>query len=364
MKKYKFKQYVLASALVLTALTSCNVPEDNNELISFVPEEVTNPETITQHIIARDDLSLLEAAMRELESSSDFKVLTDLNVPGNSTFFASSNQVIRDILAGANADNVSELPESELLDLVQNNLIVGKFNSSELVPGYLKTAVTKEFSYLENDFEVNLNMFVNNDEEGISLNRDTRIITADIEANNGVLHIIDNSLGTPSMASLMGVNPSLSGYLDAARHADNLIQDDGNIAGAERFLRRSAANKNITVFVPTNEAFNAYLDEIGAVGETLSERIETLDQNEILKIVRYHQLSVTIPSDSLPNSSLSTRFPDSNIVINKDARTITDERGGVANISATLIDIHGGNGVLHVIDKVLLPTEESLNREE
>lgn len=357
MKHNRTKKYLYASAFAFMAMYACNVPEESS-LQRFEVEEVTNPETIAQHVISRPDLSLFERALRTVqENNDDVKILTDLNVPGNSTLFAPSNVAMTEFLEINGLNDIADAPIGDLTDLILKHVIVGEFKASDLIPGYINTRTIKTYEVgigsNRTDIDENVRLFVNNTEEGITLNRDARVVTTDIDANNGVIHIVDKVIGSATMASLIGVNPSLSGYLSAVRHADNILVD-GEIPGFERSLRRSSAT-GLTVFVPSNQAITEYLDGIGAVGETIEERIETISQIEAARIVLYHQLNGTVITDSLSTASIQTRLPNSNISIDADLQSITDERSNVASIVSNFTDIHASNGVLHVIDRVLLP---------
>ena len=353
MKKNKTKQYIFASAFAFMAMYACNVPDDTS-LQRFEIEEVTNPETIAQHVIARPELSLFEEALRKVqEDNEDFRVITELNIPGNSTLFAPSNAAITEFLDANGISDINDTPVDDLTDLILKHIVVGEFKASDLTTGYIASRTTKTYEVDGNDVEENVSLFVNNTEEGISINRDSNVITADIDANNGVIHVLDQVIGNSTMASLIGVNPTLSAYLSIVRHA-NVPNEDGVDPQLEQFLRRST-NSGSTVFVPSNEAVTEYLNESGAIGESLQERILTLNQAEASRVVRYHQLNGTVVSDSLSTGIVASRLSGSNLTINAEQRTITDERARVANINTTFTDIHALNGVLHVIDRLLLP---------
>ncbi|KAL7474306.1 hypothetical protein ACHAWX_000026, partial [Stephanocyclus meneghinianus] len=126
---------------------------------------------------------------------------------------------------------------------------------------------------------------------------------------------------------------TLVGLVDAAGLAD-VLQGEGNM----------------TLFAPTNGAFDALLATLpdGYVDELLlPENIGSLQD-----ILKYHVLGVTALSSDLTSGDVET--------LNGDKVTVTVSDTGVMVNNATVIaaDIMASNGVVHVIDKVLLPPED------
>ncbi|MBK9181290.1 MAG: fasciclin domain-containing protein [Acidimicrobiales bacterium] len=101
-----------------------------------------------------------------------------------------------------------------------------------------------------------------------------------------------------------------------------------------------------TVFAPTNEAFDAALAALGVTAE------ELLADPALAQILTYHVVPGMIMSTDLqPEQTVATvEGSDVTITVGADGATIND-----ANIVAT--DIVASNGVIHVIDAVLLPPD-------
>lgn len=359
MKKYKTKEYLFASAFSLLALCSCNVPEDPT-LERFEVSEVTNPETITQHIIANPELNLFERALRTFENApgNNLKILSILNLPGNTTVFAPSDSALNDFLASNELTRVEDIPVNDLRDLFSNQLLSVEIKSSDLNTGYIKTNALESYTLVDGSIIIeNTSAYINNDENGISINRDTNIITSDIDANNGVIHIVDKTISEGTVASLIGVNPNISNYLALVRHADTYIREDNTTPEEERFLRRDSDK---TVFVPSNEAINSFFADQGLTAETFQENLESISPENALRIIRGHQLNAHVIVDSISNSLIDSRVDSSPLSIvrniESNSTTITDSKGGVANVISP--NIHAPNGIIYLIDKVLLPADE------
>jgi transforming growth factor-beta-induced protein len=103
-----------------------------------------------------------------------------------------------------------------------------------------------------------------------------------------------------------------------------------------------------TVFAPTNAAFQALLTELGA-GSLADIPAETLEE-----VLKYHVVSGKVLAGSLTEGQVVTTLQGGTFTIGlSGGAKITDGQSRVSNITAT--DIEGTNGVIHVIDKVILP---------
>ena len=102
-----------------------------------------------------------------------------------------------------------------------------------------------------------------------------------------------------------------------------------------------------TVFAPTNEAF----------AKIPADQLQALlaDKAKLTAVLTYHVLKGRVPSSSLKATQTVPTLEGATITINvADGKaTITDGQGNVSNIVKT--DVKAKNGVIHVIDTVLLP---------
>jgi uncharacterized surface protein with fasciclin (FAS1) repeats len=164
-------------------------------------------------------------------------------------------------------------------------------------------------------------------DEGAFVNG-AQIIVTDIEASNGVVHVIDSVLLPPTITDIVVGDPrftTLTAAVVAADLADTL-------AGAGPF----------TVFAPTDDAFAALRP--GTV-EALLNDIPTLTS-----ILLYHVVSGAVDAETVVGL-------DSAETVNGADVSIRVENGSVfVNDSQVIItDINATNGIVHVIDAVLLP---------
>ena len=166
-------------------------------------------------------------------------------------------------------------------------------------------------------------------------NRRSNIIATDVAATNGVVHLIDKVL-LPADKTIVQTAQSLPQFsiLVEAVLAANL---QGALSGAGP----------LTVFAPTNDAFAALLTELGLSKAELLANVPLLT-----RVLTYHVVNGrALKADIVPGQAISS-LQGQTLSVDAALR-ITDQRARQAQISAT--DVLTSNGVIHVIDKVLLP---------
>ncbi|TFW10549.1 fasciclin domain-containing protein [Oxalobacteraceae bacterium OM1] len=157
------------------------------------------------------------------------------------------------------------------------------------------------------------------------------VTTADVAAGNGVIHVIDKVLippGVLNIVQLAKVNPNLSSLATAVGSA--------NLATA------LSGTGPFTVFAPTNAAFAAAPAGLSAA--------------QLATVLKYHVVNGQVLASGIPFGAPVSTLAQQAITIKKTASggaAITDTTGTPANIVAT--DVRASNGVVHVIDKVLIP---------
>ncbi len=102
-----------------------------------------------------------------------------------------------------------------------------------------------------------------------------------------------------------------------------------------------------TVFAPTNEAFVALLGELGVTQAQL-----LADKPLLTRVLTYHVVAARVPRADVPIGAPITTVQGGTVVVDASLG-ITDARGRTARIVET--DLFARNGVIHVIDRVLLP---------
>ncbi len=143
------------------------------------------------------------------------------------------------------------------------------------------------------------------------------------------------SLPTQNIVALAQATPDLGILVEAVVAADL----PGTLSGAGPF----------TVFAPTNAAFAAALTELGL---TKAQLLAPANKALLTKILTYHVVAGNVLKAQVPIGAPITTVQGETFTVDSSL-AITDQRARKANIAAT--DILATNGVVHVIDKVILP---------
>lgn len=165
-----------------------------------------------------------------------------------------------------------------------------------------------------------------------------QVTTANVQANNGVIHVVDKVLVPPGVLNVVQMAQANPGAFSALVGAVVATGLEAALSGTGPF----------TVFAPTNTAFAA-----APAGLSTSQLSSVL----LYHVVAGQVLSTGIPFGS-PVPTLDTKtlagatVAAQTITINSNL-TITDTTASAGSILAT--DVRASNGVIHVVGKVLIP---------
>ena len=236
------------------------------------------------------------------------------------TVFAPTDAAFEALLTDLGATSLDEIPVADLTNILLYHVIGSKAMSSDLQTGYLPT--------LSKSGDNSISMYINLT-NGVAINKNTKVTTADVLAKNGVIHVVDKVILPPSVVNIALDNENFSILVQAVVKA-GLVDA---LSGAGPF----------TVFAPTNDAFNTLFAQLGISG------INDLTAEQLIPILTYHVVSGNVLSKSLSNGNVETLNEGKNLTVNVNS--------GVKINSSEVIaaDIQGSNGVVHVINKVLIP---------
>ncbi len=187
------------------------------------------------------------------------------------------------------------------------------------------------------------------------------VVTPDVEASNGIIHVIDGVLLPPS---LTGGEEAAAEEAPAEEEAEpgTIVEVAASTDGFSTLVAAVEAaglvdtlsEGNFTVFAPTDEAFAAALEALGVSAEDLLADTDTLTA-----ILTYHVVTGDFSAEDLTSLS-SNGIADLNTVNGADLPFTVDGDAVVLNDSATVVaaDVEASNGIIHVIDTVLLPPGE------
>jgi uncharacterized surface protein with fasciclin (FAS1) repeats len=180
--------------------------------------------------------------------------------------------------------------------------------------------------------------------------RSANIVSVDIQASNGVIHVIDRVV-LPSADPSADKKKVCNSIVDVALAANAETGEFSILIAALKaanpgLIQRLSDKGQYTVFAPTDAAFQALLAELGVTADQLLG-----NQRLLTNVLRYHIIAKELEaSDVLSRNHLRTI---QNGILRQNNGVLTDERGRTATIVS--VDIEAGNGIIHVIDRVVLP---------
>ena len=320
LKIYKLSLVLLISLFFL----SCDV-DDNNESYPSAQS------TIAEFAASNSDLSNLTAAL----SAADGNLLSLLN-GGNYTVLAPNNFAFEIFLDKNGFTSIDEVPKDILKNILLNHVISGTVKSTDLavaVSGYTSTNATNT----DGDF---LSMYFSTN-NGVVFNGVSTVLNPDIATSNGVMHVVDALIELPTVVTFATANPGFE-TLVAALTRDDLSEDFVSI------LSTTTEPAPFTVFAPTNEAFSSLFSELGV------ESLNDIDTATLESTLGTHVVAkANVRSEDLFNGMLITTIGDDLTISVGTGPQLVDLNSRTANIIAA--DIQAYNGVIHVIDNVMLP---------
>jgi transforming growth factor-beta-induced protein len=313
---YTLSFYVDMSSAMINSrakITQTDIEADNG--VIHVIDKVILPMSITDHAIANPDFASLTAAVvkADLAATLDNEDATfTVFAPVNNAFgtFLEENELVFD-----------DLTKEALTPILLYHVLGSVVPASMVSSGYFPT-VASAF-----DNNVSLKIDVDN---GVMLNSSSNVIATDVVATNGIIHAIDKVITPPSIVDIALQNSNFSTLVSALVKAD--------LVGA------LSAEGPFTVFAPTNDAFDDLFAALEVTG------LDDLSKETLIPVLLAHVVSANAVSTGLSNGSVATLNDQKSLMVNVDQGVTID---GSVNVIAA--DVQGTNGIIHVIDKVIVP---------
>ncbi|GAB3223329.1 fasciclin domain-containing protein [Algoriphagus aestuariicola] len=316
---------ILLTIMVLFAFVSC---DDSDE------QPVENP-TLAQ--AATDaGLTTLLSAVEAVPGLIDV-----LQAEPSITVFAPSNDAFAAALSSFGVSNLDQLVAK--IGGEENLETVLGFHVVPAVAFSRDLAASNTFTTLAGQ-----DLTVNVGSSGVTvtdaLGNTANVIAADVAIDNGVVHVIDGVL-LPEL--------DLPNVVEAASAANlTVLLDAVNAAGVGQTLLDA---EDITVFAPDNSAFAALLAELNL--NSLEELVGAIGLEGVQKVLGFHVVpAVAFSFDLEEGSQTVPTLSGENLTVVRSGNdvSVTDAAGNTYQVVAADVAIE--NGVVHVIDGVLLPT--------
>merc|ERR1719163_316187 len=253
--------------------------------------------------------------------------LSTLESPGPFTVFAPTNEAFAALPAGVVADLLKPENKAKLDSVLTYHVVSGAVHAADLSDGQIIKTV--EGSVLKATVN-NTGVFINN----------AQVTTANVDASNGVVHIIDavllptksNSAAGKTIVDLAVATPDLSTLVTALK-AGGLVD---TLSGAGPF----------TVFAPTNEAFAALPKQL------LDYLLDPKHKAQLVDVLTYHVASGSVRAKDLKNDEKIKTVEGKDV----EAR-LYDNKVYINQAQVTTADVDASNGVVHIVNAVLIPTQ-------
>jgi uncharacterized surface protein with fasciclin (FAS1) repeats len=182
------------------------------------------------------------------------------------------------------------------------------------------------------------------DGKRVFLNNNSEVVITDIQGSNGVIHVIDNVLFPPADDSAMAPAASMD-IVDTAV-ADGRFTTLATALTAAGLIDTLKGAGPFTVFAPTDDAFAKL--PAGALDDLLT------DKDALTQVLLYHVVPGSVMASDVVNLDTAATVEGSSVDI-----TVADGKVMVDDAQVIIPDVAASNGVIHVIDTVLLPPSPS-----
>ena len=314
MKKNKIVSGLLVVLLVMLSFS----------VVAFADEHVKPENVVALAQGVEGEFTILEDALIE---AGLVDALTDPEA--EFTVFAPTDAAFEKLLGDYGLTAEELLASGELLkNVLLYHVVSGTVMSSDLIDGPVETLLEENIIIDAGNFKVNDSNILVDDK------------LFDLEADNGVVHVIDQVLlpeewfeQYDSIVEIAIADENFSILVEALTKAELVSVLEGG---------------PFTVFAPTNDAFAALLEDLDLTKE------ELLELDNLADILLYHVVPVrAFASDLSDGQTLPTALDSASLTVSISNGTVNINESEV-----TAANIVASNGVIHVLDAVLIPEEE------
>ena len=316
--KKRFYAYAIPTfiAAFLVIFSSCNKDDDDIPTISGLVSDRSLLTTLNTAVIKGG----LAAKLNGTEQLT-------LLAPTNDAFAA----------AGITATVLESLSSNDVANILYYHVIPSKILAADMPAGPNAKVLT-----FNGD-----SVFVTRNTNGVFVNG-LKVAEADIIASNGVVHTLNTGVLMPAPGNILAT--AAANGLDSMVKALDVAATG---AGGDPTIATSIANDLLTIFVPTNAAFTALLTELGLTD------INQIPIATLIATLKFHAIEGRTFSSDLTNGNLTMVSGGiTTITLPAGTSTVTTISGlgnGTNTAKITKANIVCRNGVIHVIDKILIP---------
>jgi uncharacterized surface protein with fasciclin (FAS1) repeats len=272
------------------------------------------------------DTAVAAGSFKTLAAALQAAGLVDtLKGKGPFTVFAPTDEAFAKLPAGTVETLLKPENKEALVAILKYHVVAGNVKAGQVVK--LKEATTV------NGQRVKIDASGGN----VMLDGKAKVTKTDIACSNGTIHVIDSVI-LPVQKDLIQVAGEAGTFstLAAAIKA----------AGLEQALKGKGP---FTVFAPTDEAFRKLPPG------TVEDLLKPENREKLASILKFHVIPASVYADQVVGLRESPKTLDGQSfeIVVKDGKVRIGNSSGMANVTAT--DVQASNGVIHVIDSVIMP---------
>jgi len=318
-----------AAAVLILSLQACtdDDPPGNNR-------PSAGGENIVQVASKRAELSTLVAAVTKAGLASS------LSTGASLTVFAPTNAAFDTLFGSLGVTNgVDGLTAEQLQPILRYHVLQTEVNAASA------TSAAQAGEKLDSlGGRIQLGMAGS----AVQLDGKATVVTADVDASNGVIHLIDQVL-LPSLADIATTEPRFTS-LAAALAAADTGNPSPNLVST---LDDDASATGFTVFAPTNEAFAGLIATLAGGDQGATTGITALADfrpDQLLPVLSYHVVPEAVRAAALPAPGEVDTL-GGKVRLTRSGASVT-----VDGVNVILVDVLASNGVIHAMEAVLLPS--------
>ncbi|BFN15023.1 fasciclin domain-containing protein [Marinobacter sp. RI1] len=335
---------VLAGSVMLSG---CWLDDDDND-DNGTTDAAT--QSILEIAVENENTTILEAAVLEADPS----IAQLLDGDDQLTVFAPTDAAFEALLEDLGLTAEQLLANTELLNTVLTYHVlatsVGEVKAAAAI-SVAQSPVPQNLVPTVNGENVALSISQENGEDVLYVNT-SRVTGPDVDATNGVIHIIDKVL-LPPPSDLSDTGSTIAEIVTALAGAENAefttLLAALQTPGAAALLTAAAdVDATLTVFAPTDAAFEALLTDLGITAGDL------LNDPNLPAILSQHILGTTVGSLTAyaSNGGTVTTLASNNLNVDIQDNALVIEGSTVVEA-----DVEASNGVIHVIDEVIFTVD-------
>ncbi len=303
------KNLVLSFAAIILTFSGSALAVTNTEAVQ--PEKMDIVETASSAKVFGTLIAAVKAA----------DLVEVLKSDGPFTVFAPTDDAFKKLPEGTIAKLLKPENKAMLVSILKYHVVSGKVVAADVVK--LNSAKTVEGG----------SVTIKIKDGSVFLNGNSKVVQTDIAASNGVIHVIDTVLMPPAKKNIVetAVSTNMFNTLVAAVKAAGLAD---TLMGDGPF----------TVLAPTDDAFKKL------PAGTIESLLKPENKDMLVKILTYHVISGEVRSEQVAAMHKAKTLQGQKVKIKTKGSTVMIN--GAKVIKA---DVEASNGVIHVIDTVLMP---------